>query len=177
MISRRVARFGTACGFAVVACASGDEEQYLQRTETAAQMGDTCGLFQLEPPGSLTRTQLTVVCPAGMVCRFEVTVYPPDEPLKRFGVCIPETAISCDVSDVPPTCPAGLGCRAGSGISPPGECFISCLQHQECPGPYQVCSQSSCGTVPCKQDADAVTSSCPATSHCERSICVKDVMK
>jgi hypothetical protein len=176
MIWRLFARIGTVCGFAAVACACGDEEQTIQRTETAAQMGDTCGFFQLEPPGSSTRTQMTVVCPPGMVCRFEVTVYPPDEPLKRLGVCIPQAAISCDVSDVPPTCPAGLGCRAGAGIAPPGECFVSCLEHHECRGPYQVCSQSSCGTVSCKQDADVVTSSCPAMSHCERAICVKDVM-
>jgi hypothetical protein len=137
-------------------------------------MGDTCGTFQVEPPGPSTHTILTVVCPMGMVCRFQIVVDAPHEMSKKFGLCIPETAVTCNAADTPPSCPTGLACRSGNGIAPPGECFVPCRAHSDCRGPYQTCSESACGTFACSSPADAMTTDCAPGAHCERGICVKD---
>jgi hypothetical protein len=161
--------------FLSASCCSPEDTSYVQQDRTVTQAGDTCGEWQVEPPGSATITQVRAICAAGMTCIYDVIVSPPGEPGNRYGICRPDDALECDAGSLDSQCPEGWSCVSGFGVQSPGECFMGCQLSTDCPAPYQVC-HGWCTIMECPlpHELDSgVSDSCPAGSWCERGVCVR----
>jgi hypothetical protein len=164
--------FGCAAAFA--AC-SPEDRGAAPRTEyvETTTLGATCGEWQTTETGAVPRVRRNVACGPGLECDGWVLAYPTNQMGNHFGICLPVGGQACAADS---TClDPGLTCLAGVAAPfPTGACWFRCASHQDCPGPFQVCSTGGCQFNVCSEPGVTPVVSCGVGAHCERSICVPD---
>jgi len=155
-----------------VGCASSDPASARTETRVTSQLGATCGEWQTSAPNAVPSVRVNVQCGAGLSCYGTLYVYPEDGLGNRFGQCLPTGGLKCEENG---TCanPA-LTCLIGDGAPYPGTCFFRCAKHQDCPGPFQICSTDGCQFNTCTAPGVTPPITCTRGAHCEDSLCVPD---
>ena|SRR5664280_2576362 len=166
--------FGSALVFS--ACSpegDGSAPQILRIITTT--LGATCGEWQTSETGAVPRVRRNVSCGPGLECDGWVLTYPTNQMGNHFGICLPVGGQACAADS---TCldPALTCLVSVAAPFPTGACWFRCAAHQDCPGPFQICSTDGCQLNVCSEPGVTPVVSCTVGAHCENSICVPNAV-
>jgi hypothetical protein len=106
-------------------------------------------------------------CASGMTCKIDVNAYPTGKITAQLGRCLPDPG-TCNIDTMP--CTGGLVCAAGFGTSTVGQCFAGCDKQADCPTPYQICLDGTCGFIRCDDGPDG-GGTCTSGLTCTDGVC------
>jgi hypothetical protein len=160
-----------ASSILLVACSDDAAPTHELETRVITDWGGTCGNWQTSPPGETNTTRIEATCAKPLLCKHQSEVTPPGESGNRYGFCLPEEALSCDLA-AGKKCPEGLRCETGFGLPSPGGCYLGCARNADCPGPFQLCLAGDCRIVECPMDQTDDDAVCGSGNHCDRGVCI-----